>query len=994
MYCFDLLLTIYEEAYSDSDLGPALQAEYPDLEKLHRDLPRLILAQNLHGIDIDLRASQIAALALWLRCQRAYQELGLKKDRPNITRSNLVCAEPMPGEQQMLSDFVEQLEPQILSQLVAAVFDKMQLAGEAGSLLKIEEGIREAIASAKEQWVRETTQAIDRRGQPLLFTQAVMDRMSRKPEQSSLFDLTDLTDSEFFEQAEISVLNVLRNFAEQQESQRFQRRLFAQDAVRGFAFVDLTLQRYDVVLMNPPFGAPSKRSQAYVSAAFPVSKNDLFAAFIERGLHFLHPGGFLGAITSRTGCFLTSFSKWRDEVVLKYSEPRAFADFGGGVLDTALVETAAYSLERKRAAQPRKSDGLFVRLLSEERKDLALKDSLASVNAGTLSKFIYFSGTDSFRFVPGSPFCYWASDAVRLLFKSLPSFDDEKHGRSTRCGLGTLDDFRFIRLRWEVNPQEIGEKWRVYYHGGVYSPFYDEFPCVVLWSHDGAEVKRYVEEKVGSASRKVQGEGSYFQEGFVFPRRTKGFAPKFMPRGGIFSTAGQAGFVPPNDLAWAVGLLATRICTYLLSLSQGRTGDAAQFEVGLVKRLPWPNPGEATRAELGSLAELAFQLTLSLSRHRETCHHFIAPPALLRPGHTLEERYKNWMKDVEVKSQRLASVLHRLNEMSLRLYGVSESDLNVRGAEPDDAQPSEDSELDEMSPEAPLTDVRAISTIDFGRALVSYLLGCVFGVWNRRLALERNPAHGAVSPTDPLPQYPLGHVRGGNGDHATETAIEVGDGMAVDDPHSPADLVLRLREQIELLFEDQPDERERELSRLLGVKDLREYLRKSSKGGFWDDHISRYSNSRRNAPIYWLLQSKKRNYAIWIYYQNLDKDTLFKALVNIVEPKIRLELERLKGLRVKGQEASDLVRGGKRGSREIERQEDLLAELQDFEDKLRRAAALHLEPNFNDGVVLNIAPLHELVPWKEAKNYWEELLAGKYEWSSIGKQLRQKGLVK
>jgi hypothetical protein len=44
--------------------------------------------------------------------------------------------------------------------------------------------------------------------------------------------------------------------------------------------------------------------------------------------------------------------------------------------------------------------------------------------------------------------------------------------------------------------------------------------------------------------------------------------------------------------------------------------------------------------------------------------------------------------------------------------------------------------------------------------------------------------------------------------------------------------------------------------------------------------------------------------------------------------------------------------------------------------------------------LLNIAPLWELVPWKEAKNYWEELLDGKYEWSSIGKQLRKKGIVR
>jgi hypothetical protein len=71
-----------------------------------------------------------------------------------------------------------------------------------------------------------------------------------------------------------------------------------------------------------------------------------------------------------------------------------------------------------------------------------------------------------------------------------------------------------------------------------------------------------------------------------------------------------------------------------------------------------------------------------------------------------------------------------------------------------------------------------------------------------------------------------------------------------------------------------------------------------------------------------------------------------------------------------------------------------LSELYDFRDKLKRAAELGLEPDLNDGVVLNIAPLWELVPWAEAKKYWEELKDGKYEWSSIGKQMREKGLVK
>ena len=99
------------------------------------------------------------------------------------------------------------------------------------------------------------------------------------------------------------------------------------------------------------------------------------------------------------------------------------------------------------------------------------------------------------------------------------------------------------------------------------------------------------------------------------------------------------------------------------------------------------------------------------------------------------------------------------------------------------------------------------------------------------------------------------------------------------------------------------------------------------------------------------------------------------------------------------------AKGAKKIDKEIERQEDLLGELKDFAEKLERAAKLNFgntetlnsdvtyEPDLNDGVVLNIAPLWELVPWKEAKNYWEELLEGKYEWSSMGKLLRKKGLV-
>lgn len=344
LYCFDLLEHIYMEAWEDEqaatwqdqDSRKTLREEYARRDDLRRAIPGLILRHNLHGIDIDLRATQIAALALWLRAQRAYQEQGIKaSQRPPITRVNMVCAEPMPGDAALLNEFTATLQPPVLGQLVREIFDKMQLAGEAGSLLKIEEELRATIASAKQQWERGPQHE-----QQTLFP----DMQQPRPEQLR-FDVSGISDTEFWDLAEGRVLDALRDYASRAANGRMlQRRLFADDAERGFGFVDMCRRRFDVVLMNPPFGAASAPSKAAIEQLYPRTKNDVYAAFVERGVEMLRAGGMLGAITSRTGFFLSSFQKWREEILLPTAPPVVFADLGYGVLDTAMVETAAYCL--------------------------------------------------------------------------------------------------------------------------------------------------------------------------------------------------------------------------------------------------------------------------------------------------------------------------------------------------------------------------------------------------------------------------------------------------------------------------------------------------------------------------------------------------------------------------------------------------------------------------------------------------------------------------
>jgi hypothetical protein len=349
LYAFDLFEVIYDEGWElEERLGAEAFPRPPGMSSLHepyaskdaflRDVPRIIIEHNIHGIDIDPRCAQIAALSLWLRSQRAWQQQGLKpSERPQIRRSNVVCAEPMPGEDELLREFTSQLRPPLLAQLVAAVFEKMKLAGEAGSLLKIEEELRSTIAAAKKQWL-----GLSKSEQLALFP----DQQRRKAEQMSLFDLSGISDAEFWEDAEQRVIEQLRRYAERVDNgSGYRRRLFADDAARGFAFVDVCSKHYDVVLMNPPFGESAKAAKEYIATRFPRTKNDVYAAFVERGVHLLLERGMLGAITSRTGFFLSSFQKWREEILLKEAPPVVFADLGYGVLDAAMVEVAAYCLE-------------------------------------------------------------------------------------------------------------------------------------------------------------------------------------------------------------------------------------------------------------------------------------------------------------------------------------------------------------------------------------------------------------------------------------------------------------------------------------------------------------------------------------------------------------------------------------------------------------------------------------------------------------------------
>ncbi|TRZ91914.1 MAG: SAM-dependent methyltransferase [Rhodocyclaceae bacterium] len=327
LYAFDLFFEIYREAWDwEQKHGPGsleistqpsahfkpLNQTYADQTIFLRDVPRLIIEHNIYGVDIDPRAAQIASLALWLRAQRAWHEEDVKaKDRPLIGRGHVLAAIAPPAELELRQQFVGALD-----HLDAELFEKtLQLLKglpELGVLLQVEREL------------------------PSLIRQVF-------GEHGSLFKEADM---EQWQKAEARLRVALTEFAQAAKS-TYQGRLFAQDALQGLRLIDLAREVFDVVVMNPPFGALAANTKDQLTKAYPRSKNDLLAIFVERGLELLRSGGRIGAITSRTCFFLSSFQKWREQVVLGVAKPEVMADLGHGVMDDAMVEAAAYVLEKQ-----------------------------------------------------------------------------------------------------------------------------------------------------------------------------------------------------------------------------------------------------------------------------------------------------------------------------------------------------------------------------------------------------------------------------------------------------------------------------------------------------------------------------------------------------------------------------------------------------------------------------------------------------------------------
>jgi hypothetical protein len=595
----------------------------------------------------------------------------------------------------------------------------------------------------------------------------------------------------------------------------------------------------------------------------------------------------------------------------------------------------------------------FLRLLADDDKAAALHAVCTRLRRGEADPRLFAVAPDAFAAVPGKPFAYWVSDAVRQTFQRLPRFESE--GRTVKQGLATADDFRFVRAWWEVAADALGNKWFPFAKGGAYSPFYADVYLVVNWAQEGAEIKNNLNEKGGVRSNVWMlrdTAANYFgKPGLTWPLRTQKLGVRAMPADCIFGHKGPVAFDETDDsrsLLAHLALMASRPFESLVELSLN-AGDstARSFEVGVIQKNPVPHLTPEQREQLATLARHAWSLKRTLDTVEETSHAFLLPAAL---------RDRLGPFDPAAIEAELARIQAEIDAIAFDLYGFAEADRQAAQSQPggDGEAPQADADEDDDTDADEDDEAASAPPQD---ALLAWAVGVAFGRFDWRLATGERAAPPAPDPFDPLPARSPGMLPEG------AEPFHRHPGILVDDPGHPHDLARLVEEALARVGAPVPD-------------DVRRWLRRD----FFPFHLQRYSKSRRKAPIYWPLATASGSYTLWVYSPSLTSQTLYTAINDFIEPKLRQV----------GADVTALRNKGTARTRDDEKQFEALQafelELIELRDTLLKLAPTY-KPHHDDGVQISACPLWPLFrhrPWQKVlKDTWVKLEKGDYDWAHL-----------
>jgi len=917
IYAFDVLYRMYLEA----------EPETP-----REEIPRLILENNLFGIDIDLRSVQLAALGLFLKAKEYNPDT-------KIGKMNLVCADVRIIDGDLQRSFISGLEHDIdLQRIFRKLFEELEFTYDVGGLLKVRAPFERLLEQRKKG-------GLQSRFQPKITGQSYLSKEGALGGQSKLSIEEEkgvlVKPSVTLEEMLAALLEFEHEGMEKKDMGTM---LFAGEAEKSVGLISLLGQRYDVVVMNPPYGDMPKSTKEYAKKHYQRTYYDYYAAFIEQAVNLCSDNCFVGMLTGRTFMFLKSLEKVRTEILLREARPEIIFDLnsspGDKILDEATARWAA-TVARTSIRDNEETECIFVRLTlfeGEETKIKSLEKIIDSWLVNGKDCAIFPVKLRNLRKLPRMPYSYWVPVNISELFGVFPPLDRDNAGKPEQTkiadlkqGLATADDSRFTRFWWEVNPTNIalskeetfnGKKWVPFVKGGA--AYYSDISVIVNWENEGKELKNF-------PNSVIRNEYYYFKSGLSWPMIASSIClnVRVIPSTVIFSHNAH-GFFPcvKNSIFQTLSFINSSFASYCYlcidPLMHNRTG-------GYLSQLPI-SKNLLQNEDLANLGAEAYDLKREWDTGNEISTLFLKP-WILQALHGSENAieigghprcrdfcWSEWQSCKEIRNIRGSQ---HVSILSLaKLCAKREKKLKERIYEIQQA-------IDTI-----VFDEYELSEID--RKIIESDLRTLKGFPKKAFKEKCEPSiELSITVKEHIVRLLSYYVK-----------------LAMDDDSDGILIIDELVEQIRKYFHNDFinlswEKIEPEIIQVLG-KSIKDWLEED----FFDFHIGLY----KRRPIFWQitsanLSSNRRAQGVFncfISYQKLSKDTI---------PKIRTRTEYLKGnldgmkwktqrLRKELQTANESVdkRRKRQLQEEYEKGLDELNELQNFDKKLAEVSDPRKEP--------------------------------------------------
>ena len=846
-----------------------------------REAITAIFTHNLTGVDIDTRARQLSCFALLLKACQIDNTFANAQVMPNV----LDMPEPYTATdlQAVVTDYLVDADTTTIMQVINAI-ELMKHAYNLGSIMKFELSAesRAVVAHCTEEWLQ----------QP------------RIP-------------------------------AEIQNMMHYMRILLA-----------LT-DKYAAIVSNPPYMGRNNMNNelaSYLENNYPNTKQDMFSAFMKMMIERTKNKGKTAFITMESWMFLSSFEKFRKEIIDNY-QILSLSHFDWYIIGIAFG--TAMTVLTKTKPDGHKGEYSFLTIDDVDR----IKNVPFLFPKKDNGRYALVEQS-KFENIPGSIIGYWISDKMIKHFKGAKTGDYIL----PRHGLATSDNNRFLKYWHEIDVNkgsliirnDLSKKWYPMNKGGAFRKWYGNNEWVINYENDGQEIKDFAIQLYRCSSRTIQNTQFYFKPGLTWSALTSGkLSLRWSPEGAIFGSGAHCAFADNETMLYGLGLMNSNLFyAYLSALSP-----TLNINVDDIRAVPYI---EDSKEEIINLVQNCITISKQDWDAHETSWDFQENELIrlfkqglgtIRVGFEnapknnfvaldlLVEEYKAyWME----KFNQLHHNEEELNRQFIEIYGLQdELSPNVPYDEVTILQQGEIMFIPAPGSESWKTPIWCEDNII--QQLISYAVGCYMG----RYRLDRPGLHIAhPNPSaEELQPYPLT-------EQLNNSQLFTIDEDAIipilpRDCGFPDNLLRRITNFIEQVFgSNNLVANLNYIESALG-KSLEDYLSKD----FWKDHVKRY----QKRPIYWLFSSKKGAFKAIAYMHRMDAFTVATIRNHYLLPYINTLETRIDALRVRQAELTTPER------RNLERLTKDLDDCREYDLRLHQVADRQITFDLDDGVVHNYA---------------------------------------